>query len=70
MNDTDTLRLRLGHIIDHQQPTPTDPVVLADLMHVASTQQFVRLHGCVLDDHANGAEIWEAARGVLVEKAQ
>ncbi len=61
-------RPRLNRILNGQQPTPTDPTEIATLMHVASTQQFVRLHGCVLDDHPNGAEIWEAARQVLAAK--
>lgn len=69
MIDVATARAQLDRILNHQAPSPTDRNDLAVLMHVASTQQFVRLHGCVIDDHgtAGGEEIWEAARARYVD---
>lgn len=62
---------QLGRILDQHALPPSDRVALAALMHVASTQQFVRLHGCVVDDYgtAEGERIWEAAREVLADLA-
>ena len=68
----DLARQRLGEILGGWIPCPDDHRFLAMLMHVASTQQFVRLHDNIIDTYGgtSGERLWEMGRQELARMTE